>query len=121
VSAPPHVIADSPPDDGQAWECQCARCGSSVDDGEDCWRCAGDGTLGSACMDDLCHGGVCIHGDDDEIPCDICDGRGRFPPRCLSDSAWCEAHPLPGRETTPRGSLEWFVVERASSAEEGTP
>lgn len=109
------VIAKWPPEDGRQWESQCARCGSSTDDGESCWQCGGEGSLGSACIDDMCHGqDECIHGDDDEIPCDICEGSGTLPPRCLSDEAWCEAHPIAGREQTPRGTVEWFVVAESS-------
>jgi hypothetical protein len=88
-------IAPRQPQDGRRWDCQCARCG-------------GEGNLGSACIDDLCHGRDCIHGDSGLIPCDICHGLGRLPPRCLSSSEWCEANPLKGREGTSRGELEWF-------------
>lgn len=116
------VIADWPPRDGQEWDCQCARCGSSVDDGESCWQCFGEGDLGSACIDDLCYGNEeCIHGDSEVITCDICGGRGVLPPTCLSGAEWCEAHPMPGRDATPRGSLEWFVVERAGPREREEP
>lgn len=46
---------------------------------ESCWQCGGEGNLGSACFDDLCHGGhdvPCFHGDPCTIPCDICNGTG---------------------------------------------
>lgn len=59
------VIARYPPEDGQEWDSQCARCGSSV-------------TMYDAL--------------------------------CLSSSAWCETHPMPGRENVRRGEVEWFVV-----------
>lgn len=89
-------------------ECQCARCGSSCDDGESCWQCSGTGNLGSDCIDDLCHGGECIHGDSGVIRCDICRGLGSLPPVCLSSADWCNANPIHGREYVPRGELEWF-------------
>lgn len=51
-------------------------------DGElvSCWQCGGEGDLGSACVDDMCHGNeTCIHGDDmGWITCDICKGAGEF-------------------------------------------
>lgn len=47
------------------------------DDAGPCWQCSGRGHLGSACIDDLCHGGgvPCMHEDHRVIPCDICDGE----------------------------------------------
>lgn len=93
------VIAARPPDDGREWDCQCARCGSSVAS-DDCWQCGGDGFV------------RWDEDDEDEVmDCDACDGSGTHL-TCLSDAAWCEAHPLPGRELTGRGALEWYVVER---------
>jgi hypothetical protein len=43
-----------------------------------CWQCGGEGYLGSACIDDMCHGGdvPCCHGDEDVIACDVCGGTG---------------------------------------------
>lgn len=41
-----------------------------------CWQCFGEGHLGSNCIDDLCHGGECIHGDSGTIRCDVCHGTG---------------------------------------------
>lgn len=108
---PDRIIGPHAPHDGRWWECQCARCGSSTDDGESCWQCGGEAHLGSDCIDDLCHGGECIHGDSGVILCDICQGEGCLPPRCLSGADWCEAHPMAGREDVKRGTLEWFVVE----------
>lgn len=75
-------------------ECQCARCGSSVE-WVDCYNCD-DGDLGSDCIDDLCHGGECMHGDSGFIRCDICNGKGGWW-RCISGREWCLAHPLEGR------------------------
>jgi hypothetical protein len=78
-------------------ECQCARCGSSCAFLR-CGNCGGDDeALGSSCIDDLCHGGECIHGDSGFIRCDWCHGAGGWW-HCCSGPAWCEANPLPGRE-----------------------
>ena len=109
MSTTARLIADAPPEDGREWDCQCARCGSSAG-WEDCWQCGGEGTLGSACIDDLCYGGECIHGDDDQIPCDICHGHGGWNV-CVSGAEWCNAHPLPGREETKHGAIEWFTFD----------
>lgn len=54
-------------------------CDDEYDERHPCWQCGGDGHLGAACFDDLCHGGhdvPCFHGDPWTIPCDICDGEG---------------------------------------------
>lgn len=64
------VIAPYPPNDGREWDCQCARCGSTV--------------------------------------------AMLAPWRCLSSQSWCWANPLPGREETERGALEWFVIPEAA-------
>lgn len=86
-------LADGRTEEGE----QCARCGSSAT-WVDCYHCGGDDeALGSDCIDDLCHGGECIHGYSGFIRCDICRGKGGWW-RCCSGSAWCEAHPMAGRE-----------------------
>ncbi len=94
---------------GDRDEEQCARCGSSVE-WVSCWQCSGEGSLGSACIDDLCHGEEeCIHGDRAVLPCDICRGSGAFP-HCISSPEWCEGHPLPGREqikSTAMNAAAW--------------
>ena len=81
---------------GEHEEASCARCGSSVVD-VSCYNCGGDGELGSNCIDDMCHGGECIHGDSGQVRCDICRGEGGWS-RCASSREWCEAHPMEGRE-----------------------
>ena len=40
------------------------------------------------------------------------DGDGTYY-FCLSGYEWCEAHPRPGRETTPRSTPEWYTYEVA--------
>lgn len=64
----------SPADDGRDEDNQCARCGSSVVF-EECLSCE-DGESGSDCIDDMCHGGECIHGDTGRLKCTACNGRG---------------------------------------------
>lgn len=83
---------------GDDWDCQCARCGSSAVHVV-CYNCGGDDeALGSDCIDDLCHGGECIHGDSGFIRCDICRGKGGWW-RCCSGREYCDAHPMPDRES----------------------
>lgn len=97
-----HVIQPDPPRDGDAWDCQCARCGSDLDH-ETCDVCGGDGVDGHECGEDCC----CCLDPEENVVCDACGGRGSFP-RCLSSAKWCEANPLPGREAVKRGQVEWF-------------
>jgi hypothetical protein len=49
-----------------------------------------------------------------ELQCARC-GSSCATPRpfwCLSSAEWCNANPMPGRESVERGAIEWFVVER---------
>ena len=86
-----------PTEDGYPDEdCCCARCGSSAAFVR-CANCCGEGELGSDCIDDLCHGGECIHGDSGQLRCDWCRGAGGWW-HCLSGPEWCNANPIPGRE-----------------------
>jgi ribosomal protein S27AE len=70
-------------------EQQCARCGSSVVM-IDCNHCGGEGTVevdaGDGIVPDL-----------RDVECEPCDGEGAWP-ICCSGKAWCDAHPMPGRE-----------------------
>ena len=110
----PNVIQSFPPSDGREWDCQCARCGSSVCYW-DCDSCGGDGYGYHDCGDDTC---CCLH-PEDNIVCGICDGHGGWY-LCVSDSSYCETHPLRGRENVQRGGIEWFVTEeRARRLVEG--
>lgn len=101
-----NVIGPNPPRDGREWDCQCARCGSSMGD-MTCEACGGEGTDGHDCGEDCC---CCLY-PEDNVPCGICDGDGAFS-YCLSSPEWCEANPLPGREAIGRGEVEWFCTER---------
>lgn len=82
----------------------CARCGSSCEF-VTCWYCGGDPeALGSTCIDDLCHGGECIHGESGFIRCDWCRGEGGSY-HCVSSPEWCEANPMQGREQIPSTAM----------------
>jgi len=102
--APDPLIAELPPSDGKDYDCQCARCGSSVV-WQDCTQCGGEGMHGHDCGDDTC---CCLY-PDENIECGICDGVGGWR-LCLSSTDWCKANPLEGREQVPRGKIEWFEV-----------
>lgn len=80
-------IGQAPPDDGQDWDCQCARCGSSMRE------------LDCLMRTESQHG----------ARCEFCAGRGVLE-ICLSSREWCRAHPMPGREMVERGNVEWFVA-----------
>ena len=86
-------------------EYQCARCGSSIVF-EDCPNCSGEGYSSHDCGEDCC---CCLDGDEDNVRCDCCSGKGYFP-ICLSSEEWCQAHPRKGRENTPRSTPESFAV-----------
>lgn len=99
-------IGKYPPEDGQEWDCQCARCGSSMM-WEDCSTCGGEGVSGHECGEDTC----CCRYLEDNVPCGICDGDGGWY-LCISSVDWCEHHPIPGHEQWKRHEVEWFVVPR---------
>lgn len=93
-------IGRNQPDCKRKWDCQCARCGSSLDF-ELCDHCGGDGYYEE---------------DDDEWfgtfydDCPGCRGKGSFPV-CLSSRKYCEANPLEGRESISSGTPEWFTFD----------
>ena len=99
------------PEDGRNWDCQCARCGSSMEF-EECQNCGGEGVDGHECGEDTC---CCLH-PEDNVTCDICHGEGTFP-TCLSGHVWCQTHPLPGRENASRGTVEWFTFDEKKEGE----
>lgn len=88
------------PRDGREWDCQCARCGSSMFF-EDCDNCGGEGWIED---DDW----QADHGNGWD--CDWCSGEGGYWV-CLSSVEYCEANPLSGRDTIKRGKVEWFTFE----------
>ena len=91
------------PSDGQDWDAQCGRCGSSLT-WEDCGNCE-DGFIGHDCGEDTC----CCLEPEDNVPCGICGGSGGFP-LCISSEEHCQAHPMHGRDEVKRSTPEWFVV-----------
>lgn len=103
------IIATGPPKDGRQWDCQCARCGSSMSTVE-CQNCGGDGYTHHECGEDVC---CCLY-PEDNVACDICHGDGGFLV-CVSSETWCQLNPLPGREKTERDTPEWFCVERETA------
>lgn len=103
----------APPADGRDWDCQCARCGSSLDF-ERCDICGGDGVDGHDCGDDSC----CCLDPEDNITCDTCGGSGSWP-RCFSTPAWCQANPLPGRENIEPSTPEWYTLPDIAKDEGG--
>lgn len=90
-------IGPNHPNDGREWDCQCARCGSSMES-VPCEACGGEGVWESDGF-----------GDETRI-CGECGGEAMWLV-CLSSAEWCEAHPIIGREGIKRGEVEWFVVE----------
>lgn len=103
------VIAQSPPDDGKSWDCQCARCGSSLT-WDACEACDGEGVSGHDCGEDCC----CCMDPEDNVRCDFCRGTGGFY-HCLSSHAWCAANPMPLREQVEGGTPEWFACARETA------
>jgi hypothetical protein len=95
------------PDDGREWECQCARCGSSLT-WESCDFCGGEGLSHHDCGEDSC----CCEDDSPNVMCEACGGHGGWN-ACLADRKWCEANPLPGREDIKSGTPAWFTLDRA--------
>ena len=94
------VIARRPPDDGQEWDAQCARCGSSVVH-LGCPTCGGDGFVFDDDDPDWRQPG----GD----RCPDCAGGWQ---ECGSGVEWCKAHPMVSREGVDPGAIEWFVTTR---------
>ncbi len=88
------------PRDGREWDCQCARCGSSMSF-EDCDNCGGEGWI----EDDDWQAD-----EGDGWDCEWCHGEGGHH-LCLASSDWCEANPIDGRSDTKRGTVEWFTFE----------
>ena len=103
------IIADGPPNDGREWDCQCARCGSSVD-WQECEYCE-DGYSHHDCGEDCC----CCEFPEPNVVCDVCKGKAGWP-RCMSSEEWCNAHPTAGRENVERGEIEWFTLEEPDDA-----
>jgi len=74
---------------------QCARCGSSVYF-VDCWECGGEGEVEDDDWQNF---------EGDMVCCRHCRGTGGWW-HCVSGRAWCEAHPMPGREDITSTALK---------------
>lgn len=92
------------PRDGREWDCQCARCGSSMSF-EDCDNCGGDGFI----EDDDWQAD-----EGDGWDCDWCCGQGGHWV-CMSSAEFCEANPREGRADVKRGTVEWFTFDAVKS------
>ena len=97
-------IGPKPPDDDRKWLAQCARCGSSMD-WRSCTNCAGEGTDGHDCGEDVC----CCAFPEENVPCDTCGGEGGWY-KCMSAETFCNENPLAGREQHFRDAIEWFAT-----------
>lgn len=97
-------IGATHPEDGREWECQCARCGSSLMRVQ-CDQCGGDGLDGHDCGEDCC---CCLHPEDNQT-CGMCRGEGGWW-QCASSGKWCEDHPLPERGEIKGSTPEWYVI-----------
>jgi hypothetical protein len=103
------IINDNPPNDGREWECQCARCGSSID-----WRrceICDDGFDGHDCGEDCC---CCAH-PEPNVACDVCGGKGGWWECASVYSGWCDEHPRNGREATKPSTPEWYTLDTEGS------
>lgn len=100
------IIGHHHPQDDQEWDCQCARCGSSLGFAS-CDSCAGEGWTAPG---ELFEENPLWYDEEDTMPCPSCYGFGGWH-FCLSSPEWCQANPLPGREEEPSGRPEWFVIE----------
>ncbi len=71
---------------------QCKRCGSSIEFFD------------------------CDHQLGPKRGCDLCEGLGGWWV-CLSGPEWCDAHPLPGRESIEGSTLEEWEAQSPTSGE----
>lgn len=99
------LFGELPPRDGKQYDCQCARCGSSIE-WEQCCACGGEGITGPG---ELYEEDPLWYDIDDYEPCHECDGHGSWGV-CLSSPEWCNANPLPRREDVKRGTIEWYLI-----------
>jgi hypothetical protein len=78
---------------GDGYDPFCARCGSALN-WEKCSECEGEGVV------EYDHADYC------NSTCDLCRGEGGWW-QCLSSREFCEDSPLPGRNETERGEVDW--------------
>lgn len=105
-------FGDNPPNDGREWDCQCARCGSSIE-WEQCGACGGEGITAPG---ELYEQDPLWYDQDDYEPCHQCNGDASWG-ICLSSPEWCNSHPIPGREAVERGTIEWYPLSPNDQAE----
>jgi hypothetical protein len=98
-------IGDNHPQDGRQWDCQCARCGSSLE-WEPCGACGGEGITAPGELYEL---DPLWYSPDDYSECHQCGGDAAYQ-FCVSSPEWCEAHPIIGRESIASGTPEWFAI-----------
>jgi hypothetical protein len=103
-------IGNDHPHDGRDWECQCARCGSSLS-WETCSSCGGEGITGAGELHEM---DPLWYDQDDYEVCHECDGESSFP-FCLSSGEWCNANPMEGRQDISSGTPEWFPLSALKS------
>lgn len=77
---------------GPEEDCQCARCGSSAVLSR-CGNCDEFGYSHHDCGEDTC----CCVDPEPNVRCNWCEGEGGSW-HCCSGRAWCDAHPMSGRE-----------------------
>lgn len=104
---PPSVIGADQPRDDWDWDCQCARCGSSLS-WKSCEVCGGEGITGPG---ELYDEDPLWYDQDDYEACHQCNGKSSWP-ICLSSEGWCKANPLEGRERIECSTPEWFSTHR---------
>ena len=81
------------------YDVNCARCGGGVE-WLNCANCGGEGVSHHDCGEDCC---ACLY-PEDNVRCDWCRGSGGSW-HCTNTPAWCEANPLPGRESVESTAL----------------
>ena len=80
------LVGPDPPHDGRDWECQCARCGSTLE-WELCSACDGEGITGPG---ELYEQDPLWYDPGDMKPCGECGGQGGH--------YWCDTKECPTNE-----------------------
>lgn len=104
------IISENPPNDGRDWDCQCARCGSSMLS-ESCGACGGDGITGPG---ELYEQDPLWYSPDDYERCHQCEGEGAWM-LCGSSPDYCLLHPIAGRIEIERHTPEWFTFDKPTT------
>lgn len=80
---------------------RCARCGGDAEFFE-CDDCGGEGETAPGALYEM---DPLWYDEDATEPCSLCHGRRGWW-RCCNSGDWCDAHPLPGRESVASNTLE---------------